>query len=104
MAYLISEWSQSDFKPFFEINVTLIVGCLCLKTKFNFQIIWRCENHFIHSSGIEKYSFVQSSSLLRIPRFSNACTVKPVYNDHPRDPEFVAVVERWSLFNGSFIL
>jgi len=26
--------------------------------------------------------------------------VKPVYNDHLRDPEFEAVVERWSLFRG----
>ncbi len=26
------------------------------------------------------------------------CTVKPVYNDHPRDPKIVAVVDRWSLF------
>jgi hypothetical protein len=28
------------------------------------------------------------------------CVVKPVYNDHPRDTEFVAVVDRWSLFRG----
>jgi hypothetical protein len=27
-------------------------------------------------------------------------TVKPVYNDHPWDPEIVAVVDRWSLFRG----
>ncbi len=27
-------------------------------------------------------------------------TVKPVYNDHPRDPKFVAVVDRWPLFRG----
>jgi len=27
-------------------------------------------------------------------------TVKPVYNDHPRDPKIVAVVDRWSLFRG----
>ncbi len=27
-------------------------------------------------------------------------TVKPVYNDHPRDPKIVAVVDRWSLFVG----
>jgi hypothetical protein len=27
-------------------------------------------------------------------------TVKPVYNDHPRDPKIVAVVDRWSLFGG----
>ncbi len=31
-------------------------------------------------------------------------TVKPVYNDHPRDPKFVAVVDRWSLFRGRFML
>ncbi len=24
------------------------------------------------------------------------CTVKPVYNDHPRDLKFIAVVVRWS--------
>ena len=27
-------------------------------------------------------------------------TVKPVYNDHPWDPNIVAVVDRWSLFRG----
>ncbi len=27
-------------------------------------------------------------------------TVKTVYNGHPRDPEFVAVVDRRSLFEG----
>ncbi len=31
-------------------------------------------------------------------------TVKPVYNDHPRDPKFVAVADRWLLFRGSFML
>ena len=31
-------------------------------------------------------------------------TVKPEYNDHPRDPKFEAVVDRWSLFRGSFML
>jgi hypothetical protein len=31
-------------------------------------------------------------------------TVKPVYNDHPRDPKFVVVVDRWSLFRGRFML
>ena len=28
------------------------------------------------------------------------CTVKPVYNDDPRDPKIVAVVDRWSLLRG----
>ncbi len=27
-------------------------------------------------------------------------TVKPEYNDHPRDSKIVAVVDRWSLFGG----
>ena len=27
-----------------------------------------------------------------------------MYNDHPRDPKIVAVVDRWSLFRGSFML
>ena len=31
-------------------------------------------------------------------------TVKHVYNDHPWDPKFVAVVDRWSLFRGTFML
>ncbi len=31
-------------------------------------------------------------------------TVKLVYNDHPRDPKFVAVVDRLSLFRGRFTL
>ncbi len=33
-----------------------------------------------------------------------ANTVKPVYNDQPRDPKFGAVVDRWSLFRGGFYL
>ena len=35
---------------------------------------------------------------------SKVNTVKPVYNDHPRDPKFVAVVDRRSLFRGSLML
>ncbi len=31
-------------------------------------------------------------------------TVKPVWNDHPQDPKFVAVVDRWSLFRGWSLL
>ena len=29
------------------------------------------------------------------------CTVKPVYNGHPWDPQKAAVVWRWQLFRGS---
>jgi len=36
--------------------------------------------------------------------FSFKRTVKPAYNDHPRDAKFVAVVDRWTLFRDSFIL
>ncbi len=34
----------------------------------------------------------------------NHDTVKPEYNDHLRDPKFVTVVDRWSLFIGSLRL
>ncbi len=30
----------------------------------------------------------------------NENTVKLVYNEHPRDPEFVAVIDRWLLLTG----
>jgi len=33
----------------------------------------------------------------KIKIFFKPSTVKPVYNDHPRDPKIVAVVDRWSL-------
>jgi hypothetical protein len=36
--------------------------------------------------------------------FSNVLMETCVTNNHPRDPRFVAVVDRWSLFRGSFIL
>jgi hypothetical protein len=42
---------------------------------------------------------------LSVVSFSSAHnTVKPVYNDHPWDPEFMAIVDRWSLFRGTLIL
>ncbi len=31
-------------------------------------------------------------------------TVKPEYTDHPQDSKIVAVVARWSLFRGFFVL
>ncbi len=34
----------------------------------------------------------------------NCNTLKPVYNDHLWDPKFVAIVDRWSLFRGTFML
>ncbi len=46
-------------------------------------------------SGATRCQFYQHSTTTS---FSN--TVKPVYNDHARDPKIVAVVVRWSLFEG----
>jgi len=34
----------------------------------------------------------------------STCTDKPVYNDHPRDPKIVAIVDRWSILRGRFML
>ena len=31
-------------------------------------------------------------------------TVKLANNDHPRDPKIVVIIDRWSLFRGSFML
>ena len=31
-------------------------------------------------------------------------TVKPVHNDHPWDPKIVAVVDRWLLYGGRFMV
>ena len=31
-------------------------------------------------------------------------TVKPVYNDHTWNPKIVTVVDKWSLFRGTFML
>ena len=46
-------------------------------------------------------SWIWSNSFLLNHSFSKiANTVKPVYNDHPRDPKIVSVVDRWSLFRG----
>jgi hypothetical protein len=36
-------------------------------------------------------------------QMTNRSTVKPVYNDHHRDPKFETVIDKWSLFRGSFI-
>ncbi len=51
--------------------------------------------------------FTYKTKGIHFSRYSFAnlvTTVKPVYNDHSRDPEFMAVVDRWSLFKGNFML
>ncbi len=39
-----------------------------------------------------------------LSHFIQLTTVKLVCNDHPRDPKFVAVVDKWSLFRGTSLL
>ncbi len=43
-------------------------------------------------------------SFCELPHNLDESTVKLVYNDHPRDPKFVAVVDRCSLFRGRFMI
>ncbi len=38
-----------------------------------------------------------------IENVKNNTTVRPLYNDHPRDLKFVAVVDRLSLFRDRFM-
>jgi hypothetical protein len=39
-----------------------------------------------------------------IGNVKNNTTIRPLYNDHPRDLKFVAVADRLSLFRGRFML
>ncbi len=43
-------------------------------------------------------SFILYSNIFLLTSYIFSYTVKPVYNDHHRDPKFVAVVDRWLLF------
>ncbi len=36
--------------------------------------------------------------------FNRKMTVKPVYNDHPRDLKIVNIVDRWLLLSGTLML
>ena len=36
--------------------------------------------------------------------FYSTITIKPMCNDHPWDNKIVAVVERWLLFKGHFMI
>jgi hypothetical protein len=45
---------------------------------------------------------MQVVKLSKLILFGN--TIKPEYNDHPRDPKIVVFVDRWSLFRGSIVL
>jgi hypothetical protein len=70
--------------------------CLCIINS-QFQLI----------ALLHKISRLQRSNFYGTEGFAVTeftCTVKPVYNDHPRDPKFAAVVNRWSFFRGRFIL
>ncbi len=44
---------------------------------------------------------VATLSLINVGSINITFKVKPVFNNHPRDPKNVEVVDRWSLFRGS---
>ena len=63
-------------------------------------------NHYLFNIGkaaAHKEAFPQKTTPSRYGA-EFLSTVKPVYNDHPWDPKMVAVVDRWSLFRGTFVL
>ncbi len=86
---LFSQLFQKSLRPFFlDLTTTLAEKrSLFFLTRSNFY------QHFTHGF------FVQIKFCAKL-----SCTVKPVYNDHPREPKFVAVVDRLSLFRGCFML
>ncbi len=64
--------------------------------------MWLNKNFSFASNPLNFFIFVVAS----VSSFKNGlnrlientkCTVKLVYNDHPWDPKFVVVVDRWSL-------
>ncbi len=60
----------------------------------------RDEESSLKSKRIYQQKFTTKSHFHSLMKF----TVKPVYNDHSRDPKFAAVVDRWLLFRGSLML
>ncbi len=59
-----------------------------------FKGVWQMSDAKLSNDTILFFNFFSFGQLtMRIVQFW--LTVKPVYNDHPRDPEFVAVVDRW---------
>jgi hypothetical protein len=71
-----------------------------LKASKSISFSNNCRHVLVKQSQTEK--LFTSNSHWRMRMISE--TVIPVYNDHPRDPKFVAVVDRWLLFRGSFML
>ncbi len=58
--------------------------------------------HFIYTC---RYSTLGSRHMSDFDtQYYDIKTVKPVYNDRPRNPVFVAVVDEWSLFRGRFVI
>jgi len=69
---------------------------------------WRllkCSNNYFCSklSVLDSRNYVSRSEypFIWFSSERRGNTVKPVYNDHPRDPKIVDVVDRWLLFGGS---
>ena len=54
--------------------------------------------------GAVRGAYLIPVSMRYVAHVCKMCTVKPVYNDHPRDPKIVVVVDRWFLFRGCFML
>ena len=50
------------------------------------------------------YFFNTPPELFQHASDARCCDFKAVYNDHPRNPNFVAVGVRWSLLRGSAML
>ncbi len=48
-------------------------------------------------------NFIRMDPCKSVPLYSFPRTVKLAYNDHPQDPKFMAVVDRWPLFRGCLI-
>ncbi len=57
--------------------------------------LFQTEIAFYNESDNVSFNFVRAKAGI------SSYTVKPVYNDHPREREKVVVIQKWSLFRGS---
>ncbi len=91
-------------KPKFN-NSSFILFWLLFENLHLYSMHKTMINHF--TKVWKKFKLKQFMKIKYVVQWNsntNMCTVKLVYNDHPWDPEFVAVIDRWSLFRGSFML
>jgi hypothetical protein len=100
---------RSYFRQHFMINFCIenyLVGLVSyyFGAKASKKIHWWIRSHEKKITIIlwtQAYKSTKNSDTISFcQKYQQTHTVKPVYNENPRDPKIVTVVDRWSLFKG----